>query len=160
MQQVIVNTLYWNYSHTWQSYSPVEISCHLNVNFQCSKDPVCSAARMLAVNVFANHWYIHICTCHRLRAILTFLHNESYQVHITCLWPDIHIWIWRRWWWNLAAMLPSLWTFCSCITFASWTPHNGRLLCNLQPCLRDQNRYFKPKDYISQHLSSVYCVWT
>ena len=45
----------------------------------------------------ANHRYIHICTCHRLRTILTFLQNVSYHIHITSLWPDFHIGRSRGW---------------------------------------------------------------
>ena len=33
-----------------------------------------------------------------LRTVLTFLQIVSYHVHITCLWPDCHIWRWSGWW--------------------------------------------------------------
>lgn len=48
---------------------------------------------MLAVNIPANHRYIHICTCHRPLNIFT------YHVHVACLRPDLYIWRWRgrRW---------------------------------------------------------------
>lgn len=40
---------------------------------------------MLAVNIPANHRYIHICTCHRPLNIFT------YHVHVACLRPDLYI---------------------------------------------------------------------
>ena len=39
----------------------------------------------------------HIFARHRLSTISTFLQTVSYQVHITCLWPDFHIGRWRGW---------------------------------------------------------------
>lgn len=54
---------------------------------------------MLAVNI-SNYWYILICRCHRLRAILTFLQRVSHHIHILCLWPDFHIRRRRWWWWS------------------------------------------------------------
>ena len=38
---------------------------------------------MLAVNISANHRYVHIWMCHRPRTMLTFLQNVSYQFYIT-----------------------------------------------------------------------------
>lgn len=43
--------------------------------------------KKLAVNISANHLYVHICTCHR--PIYHFYISKSYQIHITC-WLDCH----------------------------------------------------------------------
>lgn len=55
---------------------------------------------ILAVNVPQNHWFVHICLCHELQTILTFLVNVSYHVHITWLPPDFLIGKRRVWWWS------------------------------------------------------------
>ena len=38
---------------------------------------------MLADNISANHWYIYICTCHRLCTILRFQQEVSCHIYIT-----------------------------------------------------------------------------
>lgn len=43
---------------------------------------------MLAVNVSPNCWCVRISTCHWSRTISTFPQYVSYDVYITCLWPD------------------------------------------------------------------------
>lgn len=39
---------------------------------------------MVAVNIAANHWYLHVCTWHMY---MTFPQNVSFHANITCLWP-------------------------------------------------------------------------
>lgn len=46
--------------------------------------------KMLAGDVSANHWYIHIGLCHRPSITLLFQEYVSYHIHITCLEPDFH----------------------------------------------------------------------
>lgn len=43
--------------------------------------------KMLAVTVSANHRYVHMCTCHQLLTILTFIQNVSYHIQLSCLLP-------------------------------------------------------------------------
>lgn len=118
----------------------------LNVIFQCSKHLMSSAARMLAVNVLHSHLYVSLAT---------------YHIDISTQWviPSSHYMsmTWHSYL-DVEEMMVELGdhatkpvnTVCSCVfTCASWTPHNCRPLCNFQPCLRHQNRYFKPKYDIS-----------
>ena len=52
---------------------------------------------MLTVTLSANHWYIYICSCHRLHTVQTLLHSVTYHIQMTCLYPDC---IRRRGWWG------------------------------------------------------------
>ena len=74
------------------------VGCNLQPHCQMPPNP--NPAARIKCWQSANHRYIHISTCHRLRTILTFLQNVSYHIHITCLWPDFHIGRSRGWRWS------------------------------------------------------------
>ena len=53
------------------------------------------------VHVSANHWYVNVGVRFiGYKPCWHFYKNISYHIHITCLWPDCHIWRRTRWWWS------------------------------------------------------------
>ena len=45
-----------------------------------------------------NRMYVHVCVHQRLRTVPTLQQNVSDHDHIMCLWPNVHVSRWRRWW--------------------------------------------------------------
>ena len=54
----------------------------------------CCQEKRLSANVSTNHWYVHICTCHRTTDYI----DISTTLYVTCLWPARNISLRGCWW--------------------------------------------------------------